>query len=103
MSDVPSFDEIPEGSVGAADNRVYGQVTLKLPAKGVGEPPDEIVQTALAVECPDCRVNVEIYWYDEGDLDDPFDHRGHWGLQIAHDEKCPWLTRHEKETGSGPH
>lgn len=48
-------------------------------------PPQEVVAQALAVECPDCNVNVFINEDDEED--------GVYRLVIAHDETCPWLTR----------
>ncbi len=85
MTDPPSFDEVPEGSVGPADNRVYGQVTVR----GPEDPPAEVLGEALAFRCGDCNVNVEVYRDD----------RGVWGLLIAHDDGCPWLEARERDTG----
>ncbi len=92
----PSFDEIPEGSAGAADSRVYGQVTLRLPAKGVGEPSAAVMKDALNASCSDCNVNVEVYWEDLGDLADPFDRTGEWRMVVAHDAECPWMASAER-------
>lgn len=50
-------------------------------------PPQEIVDRALATECPDCNVNVFIE--EDPDVD------GQYALKIAHDETCPWLAQNE--------
>ncbi len=60
--------------------------------EGPAETPQEIVERALAVECPDCLVNVFIERSDQ----DPTG----FELKIAHDASCPWLTAHEKEEES---
>jgi hypothetical protein len=56
--------------------------------EGPADAPDHIVRRALSIECPDCLVNVFI----ESDESDPTGYR----LNIAHDERCPWLARHEE-------
>lgn len=51
-------------------------------------PPQELVDHALAVECPDCNVNVFIEEHPEID--------GEYKFVIAHDATCPWLAANEK-------
>lgn len=60
---------------------VYGLV------EGPADAPADVVQRALAVECPDCNVNVFI----EHDESDPTG----YVLKIAHDASCPWLAAQE--------
>lgn len=62
---------------------LYGRV------EGPKDTPDHIVQRALAIQCPDCLVNVFI----EPEPSDPTGYK----LVIAHDGMCPWLAQHERE------
>lgn len=50
-------------------------------------PPDDLVEQALAYECPDCNVNVFV------DEDAAVD--GEYRLTVAHDETCPQMVGHE--------
>lgn len=47
-------------------------------------PPQELVDDALATECPDCNVNVF--------LEEVPGSPGTFLKKVAHDETCPWLT-----------
>lgn len=51
-------------------------------------PPPEVVTSALATICPDCRPNVFV--------DEHPDKDGVYVLTVAHDETCPWLTDRRK-------
>lgn len=62
---------------------VYGLV------RGPRDAPPQIVKVALGYQCPDCVANVFI----ERDFGGP----GIWGLNVAHDDTCPWLTRNESK------
>lgn len=52
-------------------------------------PPQQLIDYALMVECPDCNVNIFVE--EDPDID------GMYHTRIAHDETCPWLAQHEKE------
>lgn len=54
-----------------------------------GPPPQDIVDRAMNMECPDCNINVFI---EEQEID------GVFKTIVAHDETCPWL----KEKGETP-
>jgi hypothetical protein len=64
---------------------LYGQVEASW---RTAPPPEWVVNTALAVECPDCNVNVFIEEHPTID--------GEYMTKIAHDETCPWLARYEE-------
>lgn len=53
-----------------------------------GPPSDEAIAEALAVECPDCCVNVFLDEHPEND--------GEFVMHVAHDETCPWLAAHQE-------
>jgi hypothetical protein len=50
-------------------------------------PPQSLVDQALAIECPDCNVNVFIE--EDSEID------GQYRLVVAHDATCPWLESNE--------
>lgn len=51
-------------------------------------PPRDVVDRALAIECPDCNVNVFVE-------EDP-DRDGVFAIVVAHDDTCPEMTRRER-------
>lgn len=65
---------------------VYGQVEATW---RTAPPPQALINEALAVECPDCNVNVFI---EETARD------GYFRIVTAHDDTCPWLARQESGT-----
>lgn len=64
---------------------VYGQVEASW---RTAPPPQEVVDRALAAECPDCNVNAFVEEHPEVD--------GEYIVKIAHDDTCPWLARREE-------
>lgn len=64
---------------------VYGHVEATWRTQ---EPPQPVIDTALAISCPDCNVNVFIR------EDDEIDRLYH--NTVAHDATCPWLLEHER-------
>jgi hypothetical protein len=67
---------------------VWGQVEGSWRTK---PPPQNIIDQALATECPDCNVNVFIEEHPEVD--------GLFIIKSAHDDSCPWLKRFEESQG----
>lgn len=59
---------------------LYGRVEASYRTE---PPPKEIVDRALAIECPDCNVNVFIEENSEVD--------GQYAITVAHDDTCPWF------------
>lgn len=72
----------------AADYRpdLYGRVEASYRTH---QPPYDVVEQALAYECPDCNVNVFIE--EDGEID------GRFHTKIAHDASCPWLAQREEK------
>jgi hypothetical protein len=64
---------------------VYGHVEATY---RTGPPPQELIDEALDIECPDCNVNVFIE--EDPEID------GKHKVIVAHDETCPWLARKER-------
>jgi hypothetical protein len=53
-------------------------------------PPQELIDRALTIRCPDCNVNVFVE--EDVRVD------GTYSIKVAHDDTCPWLAEKERSS-----
>lgn len=82
-------DDIPDTAEAAADER-KAWITVHPPPRGVGDPPRAALDYATSARCPDCLLNVIMWWNGTG-----------WNVQIRHAPTCPLDGQRRQHPSNG--